>query len=354
MAELNVDADLRATLLRDHAQRLATLRFLLEDAVRRSADSSEIGRHAAVQQLQNACEQGLIICLSAMSIEHKETDRLEDMWSRLCDQLPHGPWKQRAGFQEIRNLNASRNQSHHKGIVPDHAQLVGWAGRAQRFLDVIVTQVFDVSLLTHTSAAAIQSPEIRELVAKAEDLVVCKKYKEAVRAIEEAFTASVDRWRRQRQDMHVGSVSHLDTKNLDDKVASELRKLISLNEIEPFALDLGTYLWVKDTFAAARDNSALRHTIQISRADVSQVMSFVFNWILRWESFTAMSDTGRWERWRAELLAPTTGLPRLWLTVMLRSRRSRSGPNRSSQTRSGSAFPVPVAGAAGGKSPRSR
>jgi hypothetical protein len=61
MTELNVDADLRATLLRDHAQRLATLRFLLEDAVRRSADSSEIGRHAAVQQLQNACEQGLII-----------------------------------------------------------------------------------------------------------------------------------------------------------------------------------------------------------------------------------------------------------------------------------------------------
>src|SRR5260370_21659054 len=117
-------------MLTDTSRRqLQRLRFLLEEALSRSQDQRDVGRHTALVLLDGACENAMGLALGQLGLEK---DGFYDKFSLLRDRVPEwspGTWT------SIRQLHESRNLVQHQGVLPAGREISGWAAHSQRFIE---------------------------------------------------------------------------------------------------------------------------------------------------------------------------------------------------------------------------
>src|SRR3954469_10332991 len=184
------------------AEALVALRGQLEEAIRRSADPTVVGRRVAAVLLDGAAEAAIGTCLAAINITPPDNS-LEDAYSRLVDALKQQglPDAYRfPGWPDVRRLRRVRNDAQHHQIPPDHTTLVNWTASVQRFVEALVEKTFGEPLSLIARSAVIRDPELREGFESAEEAQLRGDSLEVVRAVERTFRAARSKWEAEQRD----------------------------------------------------------------------------------------------------------------------------------------------------------
>lgn len=275
------------------AEALITLRGLLEEAVTRTGDPTPIGRRVAVVLLDGAVETAIATCLAQFNDAPRERDDLTALHSRLVDHLrAAGRLATMGGIEswpEVRRLRRARNAAQHHQIPPDHATMIAWSGTAQRFIESAVNLTFQLSLSDVLLAGAIDDPDLGAWFKEAETELARGRHLETVRALRRAFSAARQKWEVEQRDALQSHASTLQSLNPVSGPDPTLRRIEDQITVAPFVLDLGEYVWWQ---------SIVRHLDldpppPISPDEARRAATFVFVWILRWQTFSARYTRNR-------------------------------------------------------------
>lgn len=274
--------------------RLVTLRLLLTQATTAASDHTVAGRHAAIILLDGACEIAMGIALD----QYGDTSQnFDGMFSRLHDRLASG-WSCE-GWAGVRIMHRARNSAQHHGIAPDREQLQIWTADADRFVRGLVFAVFGHDLRSTSLSTAVNSDAIRERLARAEEALGLGNAAELLAASRSAFDLARESWRAERAFV-APSAPRLNPFDelTSPAVRSQLEQLNDTLEVQPFALDLGEYLWFKSLPQTQPDGP------QPTLDQSSRALSFVFSWVVRWEAFSARYDATSLYSWSHDLRPP--------------------------------------------------
>jgi hypothetical protein len=270
-------------MLTDPARRqLQRLRFMLEDALGRSQDPTEQGRHSAIVLLDGACEHAMGIALGhrGKSIPRQFPQKFDALQDALGDWQPDS-------WAAVLQLHEARNQAQHHGTVPDASNMPTWAAQGQRFIDSLVAAVFNVDLSTVLLAEAVEIEDVRSLLVEAEQATQQQDAAAAFQAAIAGFDAAREAWRGQRADaighirLQYSGLSHLVGGVETDPINLSLLRFEDLLEVQPFAQDIGEYHWL-----IAR-RSEVEQKIVPTLEVAQRAFRFVVAWVLRWEAFAA-------------------------------------------------------------------
>jgi hypothetical protein len=289
-------------MLTDATRRqLQRLRFLLEEALARSQDPTEIGRHSALILLDGACEYAMAIALGyrGRPVESTFPKKFAALRETLEDWKPDG-------WTAILQLHSARNQAQHHGTVVDASNMPGWVAQAQRFIDSLVAAAFELDLRSVLLAESVVSEEIRLLLVDAERALEQDDAAGAFSALIGAFDSARDAWRGQRVEsvgqlrLQYSGLSRL-TGNETDPTNLSLMRIEDLLEVGPFASDIGEYHW----FLARRGE--VEHGIAPASDAARRAFVFVLAWVLRWEAFDTRYETRRYQAPPPVYEPPITG-----------------------------------------------
>ncbi len=309
-------------------ERLQDLRLLLEEAQRRAADSTRLGRHAALILLDGSVEFALL--LAAAELGEPPKTRFPEQVRVVTEALGSGVTLE--GLKGIGELHGMRNEAQHRGTRADGAQLPRWSTDAERFIGSVVAAVFRLNLRDVLVADAISDADLRQLLSEAETALADDPLA-AFDGVVAAFNGARCRWRAQREQA-MGYDVPLPAHRLGDLTTDYVRKsleaLDDANEVFPFAPDLGEYFWLR----VVRKNR--NSTGNVSREEARRAFAFVLNWILRWEAFAARYTQRVYAEWqRAGPPPPRTGAENptpLVLTVLTELEEERLGDGDPSVT----------------------
>ena len=292
------------TAVLDHAtaDRLVLLRSLFETARSRAQNSTAVGRHAALVLLDGACELALTHAADNLGIS-RQRKGLETIYEEVQQHiLPSGAIE---GWPGVRQMHRARNAAQHEGILPDATQLDRWVGDSERFLSNLVGTVFRARLSEVHRADVLSSPLLRAQFAQAEAFLEAGDAPSAVSKGLEAFDAARSQWREQSGPNGLGIPGWSLPNPFSGMQALEqpVRQLDDFIEVQPFAPDMGEYLWLTNL----RDRTGPAPTV----AEAQRALVFAFEWTLRWEAFSARYDAGAVQQWRRELRPPPTTHPEL-------------------------------------------
>jgi hypothetical protein len=266
---------------------LVAVRGLLEEAVRRTADVSVIGRRVAAVLLDGAAEAAMATALAAFNDSPTERDNFDELRRRLVDHLHDAgrlePGKKLDGWPEVRRLRLVRNGAQHHQIPPDHETLVGWTASVQRFVAHVIDAAYGADVLAITAADAIGDEVIRSQFGEAERLIAAGEVAAGVKALSGAFSDARQRWQEQhRRAMGLTAWGYRDSLGIGQMIDSATEPMAEMLEVAPFVADLGEYVWwrqlIRDVF---------KDRVFLSLEDGRRALSFVFTWIVRWEAFNA-------------------------------------------------------------------
>jgi hypothetical protein len=276
-------------MLTDTARRqLQRLSFLLEEALARTQDPTEIGRHAALVLLDGACEYAMGISLGhrGRSIAGPFPKKFEALQESLEDWRPDA-------WATILQLHGARNQAQHYGTVADASNMPTWAAQAQRFVVSLVVAAFGVQLGSVLLAETIEREDVRLQLVDAEKALDQQDTASAFAAAIGAFETAREAWRGQRVET-VGQL-RLQCSGLGalvggvetDATDLSLIRFEDLLEVQPFAPDIGEYHWL-----LAR-RGEFEQEIVPTLATARRAFLFVLAWVLRWEAFAARYESRR-------------------------------------------------------------
>jgi len=288
-------------MLTDATRRqLQRLRFLLEEALARSQDPTEIGRHSALILLDGACEYAMAI---ALGHHGRSTESFPKKFSLLRETLDD--WKPDA-WASILQLHGARNQAQHHGTVVDASNMPGWVAQAQRFIDALVVAAFDVELRTVLLAESVETEDVRLQLVDAEKALDQGDAVGAFSATISAFDSARSAWRGQRVEtvgqlqLQYSGLSHLGGIETDPTNLSLIR-FEDLLEVGPFTPDIGEYHWL-----LAR-RGELEHEIDPTVDTAHRAFLFVLAWVLRWEAFSTRYEARRYPPPTPAYEPPVTG-----------------------------------------------
>lgn len=182
---------------------LVSVRGLLEEAVRRTADVSVIGRRVAAVLLDGAAEAAIATALAAFNDSPRERDSYDELCRRLVAHLHDAgrlqPGKKLDGWPDVRRLRLVRNGVQHHQIPPDHETLVGWTASVQRFVAHVIDAAYGLDVLAITAADAIGDEVIRSQFGEAERLIAAGEVAAGVKALSGAFSNARRRWQEQHR-----------------------------------------------------------------------------------------------------------------------------------------------------------
>lgn len=217
-----------------------------------------------------------------------ERDKFDELRRRLTEHLREagrlGASEGLDGWADIRRLRLVRNNAQHHQIPPDHQTLVSWSGGVRRFVAHVVAAAYQVELATVSVASAIEHDELGGLFAEAEAAQARGETRTVVGLLESVFGQARRLWDSQRRAA-IGeswSPSLRDELGLSKSISEATRHLNETLTVAPFALDLGEYFWWQKLLRDTRNDH-----IVITAADAARAVTFVFTWIIRWESFSA-------------------------------------------------------------------
>jgi uncharacterized protein YggL (DUF469 family) len=289
-------------VLTDVARRqLQRLRFLLEEALSRAQDTTEIGRHSALVLLDGACEYALDLALGylGLPIQWDFRKRFEDL-RQVLDGWEPDTWA------SIIQLHVARNSAQHQGTVADASYIPSWSAQAQRFVDSLVEAAFGIELRTVLVAEAIETEDVRYFLVEAEKAIEQEDADTAFAAIVTGFAAARTAWEGQRAEaigqlrLQATGLTHL-TGVETDPINLALLRFEELLVVQPFAPDIAEYHWL-----AARQ-SEFEQKIAPSLDAARRALLFVIAWVLRWEAFAAGYEARRYPPTPPPYEPPITG-----------------------------------------------
>ncbi len=233
------------------AVRLVTLRALFELARDGVQDPTPAGRHAALVLLDGACELCLRHVADQLRLSLGNHDNFETIYNKVVEAIPLA--QPPDGWAGVRQMRRARNQAQHGGVLPDPAQLQGWATACDTFLHNLTDAVFGIVLADVHRADALTTAEPRAVFRQAEDLLTNGEPTKAVAKASETFHFALRLWRAQR--VANGLSAPLPTKGIfsdSSAIETAIRELHDLVEIEAFAQDVGEYLWFRGLTARIR------------------------------------------------------------------------------------------------------
>jgi hypothetical protein len=293
-------------MLTDASRRqLQRLRFLLEEALSRTQDPTEIGRHSALVLLDGACEYAMGIALGhrGQPIPRTFPQKFEALRAELDDWRPDA-------WASVLQLHEARNQVQHQGTVPDLRIMPSWAAQAQRFIDSLVAAAFDVELPSVLLADSIESEEVHHALVEAEQALLQQDAAAAFEAAIAGFDTAREAWRGQRAEaigllrLQYSGLSRLGSTIETDPTNLSLLRFEDLLEVQPFAPDIGEYHWLLARRAEAEENIAA--TIDVAQ----RTFLFVTAWVLRWEAFAARYEARQFPPPPPPYEPPVTGAER--------------------------------------------
>jgi hypothetical protein len=289
---------------------LVAVRGLLEEAVRRTADVSVIGRRVAAVLLDGAAEAAMATALAAFNDSPRERDSLDELRRRLVDHLHHAgqlePGQKLDGWPEVRRLRLVRNGVQHHQIPPDHETLVGWTASVQRFVAHVIDAAYGLDVLAITAADAIGDEVIRSQFGEAERLIAAGEVAAGVKALSGAFSDARRRWQEQhRRAMGVlQRVGYRDSLGVGQMIDSATEPMAEMLEVAPFVTDLGEYVWWRQLI-----HDVFNDRVVLSLEDGRRALSFVFTWIVRWEAFNATYARRKQQPYEPERPPPLSTQP---------------------------------------------
>jgi hypothetical protein len=282
-------------------RQLQRLRFLLEEALARTQDSTDIGRHSALVLLDGACEYAMSVALGHLG------QQIERQFPQKFDALKKArpEWKPDT-WSSVMQLHRARNDAQHHGTVAAASYMPSWAAQAQRFIDSLVQVTFEVELRTILVADAVESEDVRRLLVEAEKALEQQDASAAFDAAVAGFDFARGAWRGQRSEaigrltLAYSGLSQLGGAETDPTNVSLLR-FEDLLEVQPFAPDVAEYHWLLARRGEAKEKLA-------PSLDVAQrAFLFVLAWVLRWEAFAARYEARRYPPPAPPYEPPVTG-----------------------------------------------
>ena len=270
------------------AEAIVAVRGLLDEAIVRAGDSSVVGRRVAAVLMDGAAEAAMAVGLAQFDDAPTRTTNFDELHRRLMEHLREvGHLKANEGLDgwaDVKRLRQVRNNAQHQQIPPDHQTLVSWTGAVRRFVAHVVATSYQVELSTISAAAAIEHEELRGRFIEAEDAQAAGDTRTVIGQLSTVFDMARRLWDSQRRTATGESSSRPigDERALSKFINEATRHLDETLTVAPFALDLGEYFWWRKLLRDAQGNY-----VEITAADAARAVAFVFNWIIRWESFSA-------------------------------------------------------------------
>ena len=283
--------------------RLLQLRILLAEAQERSRDRTAVGRHAALILLDGSCEYALRLVAWDRTLTMKARVDFHDTYATVKGALPQ--WKPQ-GWAGVNTLHGARNQAQHSGTLADPDEFPSWAADAERFIGSLVAAAFSIDLHDVTLALAVENPRIREHLTAAEDALANGDPEASLHESKQGLQIARRGWDAQRSAGSLLRHLRLPAQSQDftaDYVRKAIGDIADIAEIQPFAPDLGEYLWLRSL--RGREFGGPPTTEE----EAHRALVFVIGWVMRWEAFSTryMSPMERSAAWRSQLKAPRTG-----------------------------------------------
>lgn len=271
------------------AEVLVQLRALLEAALSDGRSAAPMSRLRAMILLDGVNERALYLAAEAEGVLFDEKTKFEDLASRLKQAL--GSRWTMAGWQEVRRLHRMRNLGQHEGEPPAAERLPAWATATEEFAADLIRTVFKVDLAELVLAAAVEHAGIRERLVTAERALLINDSAAAFENAGQAFDTAIEAWRRLREAGR--RTSWAETPRPDsfvkrDDIEAITRHIDQLREAEPFVTDAGEYTW----FRKLR-REYIQDKVPPTLDEARRVLTFVFWWIIRWQSAASLLDANR-------------------------------------------------------------
>lgn len=279
------------------AQRLSRLRILRSEARRRSRDRSDPGVHLAVIAIDGVGELAIGLCVRRQGVAVKHDAPLAVRLDRLTSHLRIAP-PGRKGFED---LHKARNLVQHEGILPDREQLPLWLAETDQLTDALIEASFGIDLNSVGSAAGIKDPELRQSLSEAEEALEIGDAETSFQMSWQALEAARSKLRRATGLFPSKRPPALAARGGAGELATQLEALSEQVELSAFTVEPAEWLWFSQ-----RQGERFRG-LPPSGADAARAFAFVLACVLEFESYTERHNVERWERWRAEQSAPTTG-----------------------------------------------
>lgn len=257
------------------------LKALLNRAVHEANSLAAINRSIATILLDGANERAAHIAANALSLELRRDPTLNDVVSALGPELPG--WQKR-GWRDVQRLHRARNAAQHAGTSPDRDHLPLWTAATELFATSLIEASTGIALADVRLASAVRSPDLAEVLASAEERQQAGDPTGSLRGSSRAFAMALQHWRS--QVLRTGGVP-IGTGPLPRRDRAPRDQDIEVFALAgTFAIDPGEHVWFMNV---TKGDIGVAPTLEESE----RALSFVFWWIVRWESFSEGYDPDR-------------------------------------------------------------
>jgi hypothetical protein len=271
---------------------------MLREAQQRAQDRTHTGRHLAAIQLDGVCEHAMMLAVGERGGNPGKS--FHGNFEFLKNAL--GGWPA-DGWSGVNRLHGTRTEAQHRGTVPDPVEFSRWSADTERFVNSLVAAVFNVDLQTVATGQAVETDAVREHLERAAAELADENFNASYSASMDALKEARQRWNAERSDA-LGPTAHAppSMQSITEKhVSQAVARMEELGAIQPFAPDLGEYIWLRKLGQLAWRGGP------VTRDDAERAFAFVVGWTLRWEAFSHRYAKDRWdERFRGKKPETTT------------------------------------------------
>jgi hypothetical protein len=277
------------------AEALVRLRLLTGAAERLVDDTSPAGQHQALIALDGVCEYALWLALNERGIQPKFRDGLPDLYSKFAE----ATGLRSPGWRVVGQMHQARNLAQHSGVAAGVKELPDWREATLAFIDAICVEVFATRLADISLADAVRDPALRQSLQGAEEQMQTAPAA-SLQLIRDAFSTARDSWRTQ---LHTRVLPLFPvSQQLEVAPSPSAGPADEFQELEPFASDLGEYLWFWRV-GQELDLAGWEPSVE----DARRALGFVTGWIVRWEIFVLGYPDEEWAAHRESIGPPILG-----------------------------------------------
>ncbi len=267
---------------------LVDVRLLLEEGVKQSGSSLAHDRLRCVITLDAAVERAAFFSAYHLQLDvSARNERLENLLALLAGRLGD-KWRFRQRGDLVR-LHSARNKAQHEGLYPALEHMPGFVAAAQAGIESLILAATDLDVGRVTLSDAIHDLELRQSLVDAEVALTERRYADAVEFADQALRQANASWeaRRRATGLRLPEVPSFagdfqEFQDISKSVRGLMDNLQDFTDATAFATNPGELLWFRHL---VRD--VTKEHVPPSGQEARRAVSFVFEWILRYEQLSA-------------------------------------------------------------------